>query len=644
MTIPHWLVHRRGIVLVGALIVAVLAGWRVSGLRADADMLALLGDDDPSLAAYREAARDMPLIDSLLAVLPDEAPESVAAATAELAALESTSLVVPVPRNGRGGAILAIVPAFPASDIRASGRLLADVRSVLARHSLPGRLTGTPAFLVESQQVLQRDLIRAGLITVVAVAAFFAAAYGIGWLAVLALLPIGLGIACGMGALSFVTDRVTLLAATVPTLVVGLGIDHCIHMVQATNGFLADGHDKTSAIAAAWLRLWRPLTVGAVTTAAAFASLSVARLEGLSDMGQAGCLTTLGVFACSMVLLPVVLSWCPARWLGRRSALAEPLTRLGGLVGARRTHVLAGAGVLTAVALAGAFRLTVLEDNTRLEAPDLQARILQEQLFRSAGVSTTPLLVRFASMGEATRFARLDDAEGAISRVDPLPSNGGAMAVVHARGNPFSPNGYASVMAAIRTRAREAGVTAGTAAGAPVVNARLSELLHADGPRVGLAALAMVAVVLALGMGGLRSGLVALLPLACALVWAGGAIGLAGGTVSVMSVAVAPLVLGIGVDDGVHLIHAWRRCDGDAARVLGGTGVAVTATTVATVAAFGSLMLSRTPALVQFGLQASLGLTAALAATLLLMPAVCALTEGKPLRKGGPLPVTSTRE
>ena len=73
--------------------------------------------------------------------------------------------------------------------------------------------------------------------------------------------------------------------------------------------------------------------------------------------------------------------------------------------------------------------------------------------------------------------------------------------------------------------------------GAPVVNARLTELLHADGPRVGLAALAMVAVVLTLGMGGLRSGLAALLPLACALVWAGGAIGLAGGTVSVMSVA-----------------------------------------------------------------------------------------------------------
>ena len=55
-------------------------------------------------------------------------------------------------------------------------------------------------------------------------------------------------------------------------------------------------------------------------------------------------------------------------------------------------------------------------------------------------------------------------------------------------------------------------------------------------------------------------------------------------------------------------------------------------------------MLSRTPALVQFGLQASLGLTAALAATLLLMPAVCALTEGAPRRGGEPLPVTLTKE
>lgn len=201
--------------------------------------------------------------------------------------------------------------------------------------------------------------------------------------------------------------------------------------------------------------------------------------------------------------------------------------------------------------------------------------------------------------------------------------------MVHAKTSPFSPETYAQVERAIAALAAASGAKPLSVAGAATVNARLTALLAGDWPRVLAAALVVVLVVVAVGARGVRWALVAAVPLACGILWTGGLMGLAGSAISVMSVAVAPLVLGIGVDDGVHLLHAWRRSTGRLETVYAETGVAIVATTVTTVAAFGSLAFSRTPALVQFGWQAVAGLVACLLASLFLIPPVLGLFAGR---------------
>jgi hypothetical protein len=93
---------------------------------------------------------------------------------------------------------------------------------------------------------------------------------------------------------------------------------------------------------------------------------------------------------------------------------------------------------------------------------------------------------------------------------------------------------------------------------------------------------------------------------------------------------VLPLILGIGVDHGVHLVHLWRQQRGRFA--LGdATTVAVLLTASTTTASFGALILARHQGLQSLGQTLTLGVTTCLAASIVFFPALLAwLTRNRP--------------
>lgn len=78
-----------------------------------------------------------------------------------------------------------------------------------------------------------------------------------------------------------------------------------------------------------------------------------------------------------------------------------------------------------------------------------------------------------------------------------------------------------------------------------------------------------------------------------------------------------PFLLGIGVDDGIHVAHHFRRAE--RAEGLGDTAVAIWRTSVTTALAFGSLMTSSMQGLWTLGLITSVGVVACLLASFLVM-------------------------
>ncbi len=154
--------------------------------------------------------------------------------------------------------------------------------------------------------------------------------------------------------------------------------------------------------------------------------------------------------------------------------------------------------------------------------------------------------------------------------------------------------------------------------GPNVVSARLRVIVWGDAARAAVLGLVLVLVLLRLDLGSWRDTVLAMVPLGVGMVWTLGAMGVLGLPVNLMNIFVMTMIIGIGVDYGVHLLHRWRESGGDPDGVAE-TSKAIGVAALTTVVGFGSLVLSHFPGLRSVGAAAILGAlsTAVLAITLL---------------------------
>ncbi len=194
------------------------------------------------------------------------------------------------------------------------------------------------------------------------------------------------------------------------------------------------------------------------------------------------------------------------------------------------------------------------------------------------------------------------------------------MLQVHATDNPFEGENYAALVDSIRDWTATAAAGDYQLTGGPALNARLHVLVSSDARLALPLAIMLIVVVLAVSSRSLRMPFVVLTPLAVATAWLLGAMSVAGVPFSLMTLAIVPLVLGIGVDSSVHLVASWRRQQGDLGAVFDESGLAILVSSLTSAMAFAAFAASTSPALLQFGWQAAAALLSCLVVTLLFLP------------------------
>ncbi len=146
--------------------------------------------------------------------------------------------------------------------------------------------------------------------------------------------------------------------------------------------------------------------------------------------------------------------------------------------------------------------------------------------------------------------------------------------------------------------------------------------LLADLGRLGSWSFGTVVVLAVLAAGGIGRGLAALGPVALASGAALGAEVLAGGTLNLFNLVAVPIVIGVGVDNGIYLVSHWRESGGDARQALAECGPGMWGTTATTLLGFGSIAFSPVPGLASMGRLVVAGMVAAFLATLVGLPAL----------------------
>jgi hypothetical protein len=160
-----------------------------------------------------------------------------------------------------------------------------------------------------------------------------------------------------------------------------------------------------------------------------------------------------------------------------------------------------------------------------------------------------------------------------------------------------------------------------------------------DGVQVSLYALGAIFLLLLIDFRKLHTVILALLPLALGGVILFGTMALFGIKINFMNYFALPLILGIGIDDGVHIIHRYRRERDLAAagkavgegspmeRTLSRTGRAVMLTSITTGIGFASMLFARMQGFASMGLSLTIGVVACFLTSTLLLPALIKVLE-----------------
>lgn len=156
-----------------------------------------------------------------------------------------------------------------------------------------------------------------------------------------------------------------------------------------------------------------------------------------------------------------------------------------------------------------------------------------------------------------------------------------------------------------------------------VVSAELRRIVWSDAARA--AAIGVLAVYLLMwaDLGSHLKAALALVPLGVGLVWMLGAMALLGIKINFMNIFVMTMVIGIGVDYGLHLLHRWWESGGSTVEV-SETAKAIAVAALTTIVGFGSLALSHFPGLQSVGVAAILGAALTALASITLLPVLLA--------------------
>lgn len=166
--------------------------------------------------------------------------------------------------------------------------------------------------------------------------------------------------------------------------------------------------------------------------------------------------------------------------------------------------------------------------------------------------------------------------------------------------------------------------------GAELRGLALSDLRRSSG----LALLLVTAVVLVSVGGRIGDSLLSFLPLVLGCVWSFGLWGACGGRVDLLAISTLPVLFGTGIDLGVHAVHGGRLRPEEGIRgTVETSGLAMLLITLTTGVGFGSLGGSRVPGLQNAGTLVALGVSACLAATFLVLPALEALFRRRRVRE-----------
>jgi predicted RND superfamily exporter protein len=552
-------------------------------------------------------------------------------------------------------AFVFVQPADAGARVATIEPMIDEVRAVLARArveagldalGVTAGLTGLPQYALDDRDTIRRDVSRLSLLSLLAIAAVFAAGFHEVRRPALAVLAVLVAVAATAGVVAIVpgtltghlTGHLTLLSAFFAAILFGLGVDFGIHTITRTEDRVAAGEAERDAVAGAVADLAPALTTAAATTAAVFLSMLGSGFRGFAQLGLVAGIGIVLCLATTILVLPALLAATSrfARPRPRRTLLERVLPRAQSLWGAAVLGLLALGALLVGgpgfdsdyLALQPRGSEAVRLERAMVERSDLSPQFAAFVVDSADEArALVDRLLDDDTVGEVRSITDLDglmDGEGRALEIPAawraaLVSAAGRYAVyAYPEGDVWNPEVRDEFLA--HMRAIDPAVT-----GMPFLGALMVERSRRAMTRTAVIGGAIVLLAVFLDLRRPLLVLLAVSPTVLTLIALHALMRLLGLTWNPIDVMALPVILGIAVDDGVHLVHGFLAEEGDLERTLAGAGRAVLLTSLTTLAGFGALALTAHRGLASFALVTVLGVGSSLVLSLFLLPAALAL-------------------
>jgi predicted exporter len=546
-------------------------------------------------------------------------------------------------------------------------------------------LGGAYRHAVEDVQAVRTDLFWTGIVSFAMVLALVAFAFRDLRAVVIVFVPLLFANLWTTGFALLAVGSLNTFTSFYPAILIGLGIDFGIHLYARYREERAEGGEVEDCIQRAWAKAGPPCLTAALTTSGGFCALWAAGFGGFRQLGTILAVGVLLCLFAVLILLPLLIRWrerrpykLPARRSDDAARRRPPTYRLAPLG-------LLVATVVTIAAASQVHRIAFQYDMSELRPAGLAYNDLTPDQQKLATASYAPLIVSYAddaalTADHAMLTARIAAGElpafkGVVSirsilpadqatRIEalwkvvalaqhenvkflPLPvqENLAKLAAIEPRELQATdlPRSLQHMLGALDGRHRLLILPAGNmwdlrntevlrteaenalpgraVAGEYMAMATLYTLFHGDIPVVVGWALGIVFVFTLLDMRSLKKALATTLALGAGMAWAVAAMIVFDMKLSVVNFVGLPILLGMGVDTVIHLLHRLdEEGPGRVRQALATTGWATGLSTATTVVSFAALALATHRGVQSLGLMIVLGLTLVTLAGFVLVP------------------------
>ncbi|MEC8381262.1 MAG: MMPL family transporter, partial [Myxococcota bacterium] len=467
--------------------------------------------------------------------------------------------------------------------------------------------------------------------------------------------PLIIGSLWTWGFASIVVGALNSFTSFFTAILLGLGVDFSIHLYSRYREERARVQTGQEAVIRAWDQVGPPCFTAAVTSAAGFISLQFAGFVGFKQLGILLCGGVLLCLMAILLTLPLLIQLRERQ--SKPVKVAEiPQTSNQIPDGYRFSNFgLAIALVLGAVALSTVDRVGFEYDISNLRKQGLSYEELNDSERAFAERSFTPVIASFPDadslhaahvalnsaaetssiirgglsqftvlphdqtklLEEVTQIHALATHENAIylpgmlkQNLQPLvnyppqalsvedfppglqhilgASNGHHRLVIAPSGNMWDIRQNAELRSELERLLPNAEL-----AGEYLAMASLFELIKDDGPKISIIALVLVFIVSLLDLRSFKRAISAVVILATGIAWAGAAMWVMGIKLSLLNFVGLPIMMGIGIDIIIHLLHRIdKEGPGRIGFALRTTGWAAVLSTLTTMFSFAALLIA----------------------------------------------------